>query len=763
MRPNVYIDEGSKRRNAELKDNFAAIQALFMPRVEKSPETLKKQMKETETMIKEVYTTIRKEQYDILVGKGKRESNEEWGEEVEEPTNCHQKKLEERMGGRMVKPYPAPPISEKKKTGMVQKRSTWLKPDIYEDGKRVQRLTMDIKKIDSGDFAPPMTHWVNAKQSITSDDQLKLTHMPYFEATKDDINMYLKLSEIFPDGINGFAYNYSYINNWLMYKVFRSVLEKYRGEPDILYYSLYRVWPNKFSQREFSQMFPKLCELYAEEGFNWLALEPWKADCAEEKRAENVQRPECYACFSYACPRHGFSKQATPDFQNGDFATVYLPLPCSDDDAKPCGDDCWMTIDPRRIMDVLTPDDEEIAVGRVTIHLEKANLAQMAPELGAVVAANYTLIDKYESENFCRFAENCVDPEESCIKTCRDAYQLIVKLAEFVSDRRLEKGKPNEILSKSERVNAFRKHLQRPIPRKSLDELKKIAHKTGRTLLEVEEEEDKRVANQRGTMEPNKPIHACRHLGPCSKAPDCACRENRICSVLCQCDINCRQRFPGCNCGPGQCQSNQCQCYFGNWECSPLTCTRCGCDGLDVDNACKNFPMTRMLQKRMMCAPSKIAGNGLFLLESVEKDEFIIEYLGEKISDDEAERRGAIYDHIHCSYIFNLATGGAIDSFKVGNVSRFANHDSKNPSMGAKTKIVAGEHRIGFYAKRKLDVGDELTFDYGYFGEHKVALKHVSPMKKARKSLSAVKPGSSSDSPSTSSSSSSSSSAGLRF
>lgn len=64
--------------------------------------------------------------------------------------------------------------------------------------------------------------------------------------------------------------------------------------------------------------------------------------------------------------------------------------------------------------------------------------------------------------------------------------------------------------------------------------------------------------------------------------------------------------------------------------------------------------MTRMIQKRTYCGPSKIAGNGLFLLEPAEKDEFITEYTGERISDDEAERRGAIYDRYQCSYIFSM-------------------------------------------------------------------------------------------------------------
>ena len=103
-----------------------------------------------------------------------------------------------------------------------------------------------------------------------------------------------------------------------------------------------------------------------------------------------------------------------------------------------------------------------------------------------------------------------------------------------------------------------------------------------------------------------------------------------------------------------------------------------------------------------------ISGLGLFAEEEIPRGAFVIEYWGKIVSDDEADKVGG-------KYLFRLENKKTILGNHKANTARLLNHSCK-PNCAAE---MDGK-RIFIYTRRRIQPGEELTYDYGkeYWEDH---------------------------------------------
>ncbi len=104
------------------------------------------------------------------------------------------------------------------------------------------------------------------------------------------------------------------------------------------------------------------------------------------------------------------------------------------------------------------------------------------------------------------------------------------------------------------------------------------------------------------------------------------------------------------------------------------------------------------------------AGLGLFATKEFKRGDFIIEYTGEHISEEESNRRGG-------KYLFILDTKTVIDGKGRENTARYINHACK---PNAEAELDEEAQTVSILAKKKILPGEEITYDYGkeYWDEY---------------------------------------------
>ncbi|OLY81859.1 Histone-lysine N-methyltransferase SUV39H2 [Smittium mucronatum] len=150
--------------------------------------------------------------------------------------------------------------------------------------------------------------------------------------------------------------------------------------------------------------------------------------------------------------------------------------------------------------------------------------------------------------------------------------------------------------------------------------------------------------------------------------------------------------------------------YECNWscECGPL---------------CFNRVVQRGPAVSLQIFRTKHKGWGVRTLQPLQKGQFIAEYVGEVITNAEADRRGKINDKMGSTYLFDLdfetsknkIIDFAIDAGNYGNISHFLNH-SCVPNLEIRAVYTnhwnKKQHQLAFFTTERIPAGTELTFDY---------------------------------------------------
>ncbi len=113
-----------------------------------------------------------------------------------------------------------------------------------------------------------------------------------------------------------------------------------------------------------------------------------------------------------------------------------------------------------------------------------------------------------------------------------------------------------------------------------------------------------------------------------------------------------------------------------------------------------------ILNEYAVARESKIHHRGVFARARIPRGKRIIEYVGEKISKAEANRRDT---HKGSVYIFNLNRQVDVDGRVGGNGAHLINH-----SCEPNARSEWNENEVWIIAKRAIQPGEEITYNYGF-------------------------------------------------
>ncbi|CAF0799109.1 unnamed protein product [Rotaria sp. Silwood1] len=114
-----------------------------------------------------------------------------------------------------------------------------------------------------------------------------------------------------------------------------------------------------------------------------------------------------------------------------------------------------------------------------------------------------------------------------------------------------------------------------------------------------------------------------------------------------------------------------------------------------------------------------IKGRGVYTTKKFFRNDYIVEYAGELVTQSEAKKRETLYGRNHdigC-YMYYFKWGEkvfCVDATEETNrLGRLINHSRKNSNCQPKVFVVRDQPRLILVALRDIDIGEELFYDYG--------------------------------------------------
>ncbi|XP_019729125.1 uncharacterized protein LOC109517985 isoform X2 [Hippocampus comes] len=158
------------------------------------------------------------------------------------------------------------------------------------------------------------------------------------------------------------------------------------------------------------------------------------------------------------------------------------------------------------------------------------------------------------------------------------------------------------------------------------------------------------------------------------------------------------------------------------YECHPQVCP--------AGERCLNQTFSRRQYSQVEIFRTLSRGWGLRCVHDIKKGQFVSEYVGEVIDEEECRTRiRHAQEHDICNfYMLTLDKDRIIDAGPKGNEARFMNHCCQ-PNCETQKWTVSGDTRVGLFALVDISAGTELTFNYNLecLGNGKTVCKCGAP------------------------------------